>query len=229
VKVIVRPDLSGPARWLTRKRLAWRPSQIRDLHLPKVPKFKVRVKLKPPALPGPDELESILVESLSRNRARMQSMARKLGTAAVGVTMFAVTAADGTVIVNRRAPLPMFTADARIERLRVFFDAYACPAPRHIADYLRVADTYGLDYRILPALSVRESTCGQYQKMNNRWGWDSGQSGFGSIASGIEYVARQLAEAPQYKGKTLDQLLWTYNPRAAYPGEIKKLMERIEP
>ena len=292
--VIVRPDLTGPARWLARKRLAWNQAQvqaqihspIRGLHLPKV---KVKLKLKPPILPSPAELESTLVQSLARSRARVeslvrsrarvesivrspalveslvrnpalvesivrnpalveaivrnraqiqsvlrdrvrvQSIVRKLGTAAVGVTMFAVTAADGTVIVNRPTPLPVFTADARIERLRVFFDAYACPAPRHIADYLRVADTYGLDYRILPALSVRESTCGQYQKMNNRWGWDSGQSGFGSIASGIEYVARQLAEAPQYKGKTLDQLLWTYNPRAAYPGEVKKLMARIEP
>jgi len=165
----------------------------------------------------------------SRNRARIQSLARNLGTAAVGVTMCAVTAADGTVITNPPVKTPVFTADRRIERLRLFFDSYSCPAPRHIADYLRAADTYGLDYRILPALSVRESTCGQYEQLNNRWGWDSGQSGFGSIASGIDYVARQLAEAPQYKGKTLDQVLWTYNPRAAYPGEVKKIMEKIEP
>ena len=157
-------------------------------------------------------------------------MARKWGAAAVGVTMFAVTAADGTVIANRPVILPRFNADPRIERLRTFFDSYSCPAPRHIADYLRVADTYGLDYRILPALSVRESTCGQYQRSdNNRWGWDSGDSGFGSVASGIEYVGRQLAEAPQYKGKTLDQVLWTYNPRSPYPAEVKKLMQKIEP
>src|SRR5262249_8094215 len=124
---------------------------------------------------------------------------------------------------------PAFTSDRRIERLRTFFDSYACPAPRHIADYLRAADTYRLDYRILPALSVRESTCGQYQKLNNRWGWDNAETGFGSIPAGIDYVARQLAEAPQYKGKTLDQILWTYNPRPAYPEEIKKLMSKIEP
>jgi hypothetical protein len=144
--------------------------------------------------------------------------------------MCAVTAADGTVITNPPLRTPVLTADRRIERLRLFFDAYACPAPRHIAEYLRAADVYGLDYRILPAVSVRESTCGQYQRhLNNRWGWDNGDSGFGSIPYGIEYVARQLAQAPQYKGKTLDQILWTYNPRDAYPGEVKRLMAKIEP
>lgn len=167
--------------------------------------------------------------------AGLEVIARKFGTAAVGLTMCAVTAADGTVVVAvPRAPtpppqpMPVFHADPRIARLEAFFDSYACPSPRHIAEYLRVADTYGIDYRILPALSVRESTCGHYQQMNNRWGWDNARSGFGSIPAGIEYVGRQLAQAPQYKGKSLDQMLWTYNPLPPYPGEVKKLMQKIE-
>lgn len=164
-----------------------------------------------------------------RSRARTESLIRSLGLAALGLAMCAVPAADGTVITNRPVKLPAFTADPRIERLRAFFNSYNCPAPRHIAEYLRAADTYGLDYRILPALSVRESTCGQHQRnQNNRWGWASGDSSFGSIPSGIEYVARHLAQAPQYKGKTLDQILWTYNPRSAYASEIKRLMLKIE-
>jgi hypothetical protein len=160
-------------------------------------------------------------------------MVRHFGTAVVGVTMCAVTAADGTVVAFRPTTNPptelrLLQIDPRVARLEAFFDAYTCPAPRHTADYLRVADSYGLDYRILPALSVRETTCGQYQQMNNRWGWDSARSGFRSIPAGMEYVARQLAQAPQFKGKTLEQKLWTYNPVAKYPGEIKKLMLRIE-
>jgi len=208
VIVIVRLKPTGAVRWLARKRLDRSEAQASGLQRLTVPR-KDAIALS--------------------QGARFDSIVRKLGTAAVGVTMCAVTAADGTVITNPPIKTPVFTADRRIERLRVFFDSYGCPAPRHIADYLRAADTYGLDYRVLPAISVRESTCGQYQQFNNRWGWDNGQSGFGSIPSGIEYVARQLAEAPQYRGKTLDQVLWTYNPRAAYPGEVKKLMEKIEP
>jgi hypothetical protein len=159
---------------------------------------------------------------------RFDTLARKLGTAIVGITMCAVTAADGTVVSFPRTQPPVFRPDPRIAKLEAFFDGYRCPAPRHVADYLRVADTYKIDYRLLPALSVRETTCGQYQTMNNRWGWASGRNGFASIPAGIEYVGRQLAEARQFKGKSLDQKLWTYNPRAAYPGEIKKLMRKIE-
>jgi len=163
------------------------------------------------------------------NRAvHLESLVRRLGTAAVGLTICAVTAADGNVVLaNPPIPTPVFHSDPRIARLEAFFDSYSCPSPRHVAEYLRVADIYGLDYRILPALSVRESTCGQYQQMNNRWGWDNARSGFGSIPAGIEFIAQQLAEAPRYKGKSLDQKLWTYNPLAAYPGEIKKLMQKI--
>lgn len=160
---------------------------------------------------------------------RFETITRKLGTALVGITMCAVTAADGTMVVSvPRAKAPVVRADPRIGKLEAFFDGYHCPSPRHVADYLRVADTYKIDYRLLPALSVRESTCGQYQKMNNRWGWASGRNGFASIPAGIEYVARQLAEARQFKGKSLEQKLWTYNPRAAYPGEVEKMMRKIE-
>jgi hypothetical protein len=216
VIVIVRLKPAGAVRWLIQARNPQRDKSIQEV---------AEVAQNRRAEVAQNQRAGVA----QNQRARFESLARKLGTAAVGVTMCAVTAADGTVIANPPARTPVFTADRRIERLQAFFDSYACPAPRHIADYLRAADTYGLDYRILPALSVRESTCGQYEKLNNRWGWDSGESGFGSIALGIEYVARQLAQAPQYKGKTLDQLLWTYNPRAAYPGEVKKIMEKIEP
>jgi hypothetical protein len=204
---------SGPIRQgLERKLLA--PAALQKAVLRKVLPLKERLRANP--------------------TAGLETIARKFGTAAVGLTMCAVTAADGTVVVSiPRAPAPplqtpVFHADPRIARLEAFFDSFGCPSPRHVADYLRVADTYGIDYRILPALSVRESTCGLYQQMNNRWGWDNARSGFGSIPAGIEYVARQLAEAPQYKGKSLDQLLWTYNPLPPYPGEVKKLMQKIE-
>ena len=163
-------------------------------------------------------------------RARIESFARKLGTAVLGVAMCAVTAADGNMNANRPFQPPAFTADPRIEKLRSFFEFYRCPEPRHIAQYLRVADAYGLDYRVLPAVSVRESTCGRYEKTaHNRWGWHDGAVRFDSVADGIEFMGHTLAEAPQYKGKAIDQLLWTYNPRDAYPGEIKNLMRKIEP
>jgi hypothetical protein len=119
-------------------------------------------------------------------------------------------------------------ADPRPERLKAFFDAYGCPGPLHVEEYLRAADTYAIDYRLLPALSLVESTCGRYERMNNRWGWDSARTGFRSVPHGIHFLARQLANGKYYRGKTLDEKLRTYNPNPVYPREIRRLMREIE-
>lgn len=122
---------------------------------------------------------------------------------------------------------PAAPRDIRSAKLEAFFAAYRCPGPLHIGDYLRAADTYGIDYRLLPALSVRESTCGWHARKNNRWGWDSARTGFASVAAGIEFIARQLARGRYYRGKTLEQKLRTYNPNPVYAAEVKKLMKEI--
>ena len=118
--------------------------------------------------------------------------------------------------------------DIRVAKLESFFRMHACPAPYHIADYLRAADLNGIDYRLLPAVSVRESTCGRYARMNNRWGWDSARTGFESVARGIHFIAHELAFGRAYRGKTLDQKLYAYNPKANYVHEIKRLMNEID-
>jgi len=123
-------------------------------------------------------------------------------------------------------PLPK--PDARIVRLEKFFRLYNCPQPLHTSEYLRVADGYGLDYRLLPAISVRETQCGVAATENNRWGYHPGRQSFPSTREGIEFVARVLAEGFYYKGKTLRDKLFTYNPRAAYPDEVQRIMRQIE-
>jgi hypothetical protein len=93
---------------------------------------------------------------------------------------------------------------------------------------LRAADSHALDYRLLPAISLVESTCGAFERLNNRWGWDSVQSGFESVPAGIDYITAQLAEGPQYKGKTVKEKLFTYNPYPAYVRQVERLMQQIE-
>lgn len=136
----------------------------------------------------------------------------------LGVTACAAVASDST--------LPL--KDPRSTRLEAFFKAYDCPGPFHIQEYLQAADSHALDYRILPAISLVESTCGAYERMNNRWGWDSVQSGFDSIPAGIDYISEQLAEAPQYRGKTVKEKLFTYNPLPQYVRKVERLMREIE-
>ena len=118
--------------------------------------------------------------------------------------------------------------DPRGERLEAFFKTYDCPAPLHVDDYLRAADSHSIDYRLLPAISLVESTCGAFEKMNNRWGWDSAQTGFPSVSAGIDFISSQLAENPRYKGKTLPEKLFTYNPYPQYVRQVQRLMREIE-
>jgi hypothetical protein len=139
----------------------------------------------------------------------------------LGIALCTISAASSATITTA-AP-----RDTRPAKLLAFFQAYGCREPLHIADYLRAADTYAIDYRLLPALSVRESTCGQHERKNNRWGWDSARMGFASVAAGIEYIARELAWGRYYRGKTLEQKLRTYNPNPRYAREVEKLMRQI--
>lgn len=118
--------------------------------------------------------------------------------------------------------------ELRAQKLEVFFKAHLCPPPYHIEDYLHAADLNDLDYRILPAVSVRESTCGRYARWNNRWGWDSARIGFASITRGIHYIAYQLAFGRYYRGKSVDEKLRAYNPQPGYVRQVKKLMEEID-
>jgi len=145
----------------------------------------------------------------------------RLARAAVlGVAACAAIASDNT--------LPVSTTDPRSARLEAFFKAYDCPAPLHVDEYLRAADSHALDYRLLPAISLVESTCGAFERMNNRWGWDSAQIGFPSVPTGIEFITEQLAENPHYKGKTLQEKLFTYNPYPQYVRQVERLMKQIE-
>jgi hypothetical protein len=115
----------------------------------------------------------------------------------------------------------------RASRLERFFDSYHCPSPRHTSDYLRAADAYHLDYRLLPAISVIESKCGFYPRLNNRWGWTSSR-GFSTVRAGIDFIAGRLADGYFYKDKTTDEKLLIYNPSPRYARFVKRLMEEIE-
>ena len=139
---------------------------------------------------------------------------------AASLLVFADTTADAT--------LPPIEPDQRIERLEAFFRSYGCPEPHYTGDYISVADRHALDYRLLPAISVRESTCGVHALNNNYWGWNSAQSGFRSVTAGIEFVASRLANGFFYRNKTLHQKLRAYNPRRQYTPEILSLMQQIE-
>ena len=132
------------------------------------------------------------------------------------------------VELARAGTAPAPPADERRLKLQAFFQSYRCPAPYHVDAYLTEADKNAIDYRLLPAISVRESTCGRHSRLNNHWGWDSARSGFSSVKAGIRYLARTLALGPRYRDQNIDGKLKIYNPKLQYTAEVKRLMEEIE-
>jgi hypothetical protein len=153
--------------------------------------------------------------------------ARALGATVAGLALSATTTADLPAAGIRPITSLMSKPDPRIARLEKFFKSYHCPAPLHTSEYIRAADGYGLDYRLLPAVSIRETLCGRTEKrQHNPWGYH--HQNFPSIEVGIDFLAQRLTQHPLYQGKTLQGKLFTYNPLPAYPEEVKRIMRQIE-
>jgi len=136
----------------------------------------------------------------------------------------ATSTADMPPALIIRYPAP----DPRAARLERFFHNYHCPPPYHVTEYLRAADDYNLDYRLLPAVSLRETTCGEAETDNNFWGFHPGRQTFPSVEAGIAFMARRLAKGTYYRGKTTQEKLAAYNPRPAYLDQVLRIMSKIE-
>lgn len=128
-----------------------------------------------------------------------------------------------------RSPAEEYRMDPRLEALRTFFTEMHCPAIAVSEVFLQVADAYGLDWRLLPSISVIESTGGKAARNNNLFGWDAGKAEFASLSEAIQGVAYSLATSNLYKDKSLDGILRTYNPNREYARRVKSVMERISP
>ena len=134
-----------------------------------------------------------------------------------------------TIGVNHEVPKTRVSTDPRLERLQAFFAQHECPLREVAADFLTAADRNDLDWRLLPSISIIESSGGKDYRKNNIFGWDSCREGFGSVREGIHFVAAQLANSEKYRDKNLDDKLSTYNPLPDYPGRVKAVMRKLGP
>ena len=103
-----------------------------------------------------------------------------------------------------------------------------------------VAENNDIDWRLLPAIAVRESTGGKNAcdgVNNNPFGWNSCKVGFDSINQAIETVAMNIGgnnpnTAKHYDGKNIIQILRSYNPpyiAPRYAEQVIAIMNAIGP
>lgn len=119
--------------------------------------------------------------------------------------------------------------DLREAILRKFFNENRCPIEQYAGLFVTEADEHGLDWRLLPSLSIVESGGGRYASGYNLFGWANGKTSFDSISQAVHQVAATLALGKAYKGKDLEAKLHTYNRRADYKTTVTDVMKRIYP
>jgi hypothetical protein len=119
--------------------------------------------------------------------------------------------------------------DLREALLRRFFSANHCPAESYAQDFVKEADNFGLDWRLLPSLSFVESGGGKYAKGYNLFGWANGKAAFQSFGDAIHHVAWFLTVGKPYRGKDLEGKLLAYNNRTDYKALVTGVMRQISP
>ncbi|HET7098747.1 MAG TPA: hypothetical protein VFI61_00760 [Patescibacteria group bacterium] len=101
-----------------------------------------------------------------------------------------VAGESGTLIINSK-PVEF---DYRVSNLRNFLTKYNSPLVDYSDEFVAYADIYGIDYRLVPAITGVESTFGKHipYKSYNAYGWANGEYSFDSWEDSIDHVSMSL-------------------------------------
>ncbi len=117
--------------------------------------------------------------------------------------------------------------DPRTVRLQKFLSKLHCPVAVLSEDFVHAADDNQLDWRLLPSISVIESSGGKAYRNNNLFGW--GDRAFPTLRAGLNEVAFKLGRSSLYKNLDSLDKLRHYNPDTTYPDRVMAVMNRISP
>jgi len=133
---------------------------------------------------------------------------------------------------NDSSPSRPVIPDERPARIDRYFAERKMPLAGYGAKFMEAADRCDLDWRLLPAIAVRESSGGKQACGNNPFGWASCRADFESIKRAIEIVGTNLCGLNSgtevyYKNKTTYERLWSYNGvvNSSYPDEVLRILD----
>lgn len=145
--------------------------------------------------------------------------------------------------INTQANTQMITtSDVGADKMKAkilddYFASYDSPLEGYGMKFVQEAEKNDLDWRLLPAIAMRESTGGKQackKAANSVFGYGSCKMSFKSIDESIEIVAKSLGgnnpnTAKHYDGKTTLQILRKYNSVIAnYPKQVVRIMKMID-
>jgi len=128
----------------------------------------------------------------------------------------------------------------KAEKIDSYFANKDAPLAGYGMKFVLEAEKNNLDWRLLPAIAMRETTGGKHMcknpnASNNAFGWGSCKIGFISIDQSIEHIAKSISgnnpNVKAYKvGMTSGEILKKYNPDSIIPGyslQVIKIMNSI--
>ena len=128
--------------------------------------------------------------------------------------------------------------EIKADAIDSYFEEHDMPLVGTGRKMVEEAEKNNLDWRLLPAIAVRESTGGKFKckKVEHSFfGWGSCKIGFNSNDEAIEVVAKNLGgnnpnTAKHYQGKTTEEILKKYNPPSIvsrYSHQVISIMNSI--
>ena len=157
----------------------------------------------------------------------------------MAIPSISVASHIGSLEINPVTKVEISVEDIRKEKAEAidsFFKSRSMPLHGTGMTFVLVAEKYGLDWRLLPAIGIRESSGGKAACSYNAFGWGSCKlHNFHSYEEAIEAVGKNLGGANKntsryYAGKSTMEKLYHYNGSVepAYPGEVVAIMNMIE-
>jgi len=148
----------------------------------------------------------------------------------------AANASAEALVADESASLKNYvsdTADPRVETLENFLKTHKSPLASYSGRFIEVADSYNLDWRLIPAITGVESTFGKRIPKNsfNAYGWANGEYRFSSWDESIEVVGKTLREKYIDRGApTINRIARRYAPPSStWAWKVKFFMQKIEP
>lgn len=153
-----------------------------------------------------------------------------LGESTQGIAYAALPPADTTIqnIIEEE--------DSKVEIVRQFFAKYSSSLEPYSADIVAAARRYDIDFRLLPAIAMQESTLCKKEIANshNCWGW--GIYGgkvikFNNYPEAIETITKTLSTKYRDKGLvTPFEIVTLYNPRNTnnWAENVTHIMEELK-
>ncbi len=164
----------------------------------------------------------------------------KIGAVFAFLPIFAIPATEinsipsATTTNNVVAVTIEDTRSQRASQIDKYFKDRSMPLNGQGMNFVLTAEKYGLDWRLLPAIAVRESSGGKKACYNNPFGWGSCKIKFNNYNEAIESVGKNLGgvnknTARYYAQKSTLEKLYYYNGTVvpSYPGEVVKIMEKM--